>query len=111
MTASRITLSRQSTSHSKDSFCFLDNYLILHFTIGATLTIFKFFLFSNLLEGTMPHQIWELPHLQTLNLKENSIFIGFMNSDKATKLEVLYLSDIDLGNIDNIGKLPALKEL
>lgn len=66
---------------------------------------------SNSLEGTMPHQIWDLPHLQTLNLKENSIYIGFTNSDKAKKLETLYISDIDIGSIEHIGKLSALKEL
>jgi Leucine-rich repeat (LRR) protein len=59
----------------------------------------------------MPHQIWELPALQSLNLKENEIFVHFTNIYKAKKLELLYISDIDIGSIDGIGKAPALTEL
>jgi hypothetical protein len=66
---------------------------------------------SNSLNGTMPHEIWELPALRTLNLKENSLYMHFANIDKAKKLEVLYISEIDIGDIDGIGNAPALREL
>ena len=59
----------------------------------------------------MPPVIFELPALHTLNLKENNIFMTFDNIGKAKSLEVLYLSDIDIGSIDGIGKAPALTEL
>ena len=60
----------------------------------------------------MPHQIWQLPHLTSLNLKENNdLYMKFVNIDKAKKLEVLYISDIDIGDINGIGKAPALREL
>ena len=65
----------------------------------------------NSLNGTMPHEIWELPALQSLNLKENELFVHFTNINKAKKLELLYISDIDIGNIDGIGYAPALTEL
>ena len=35
----------------------------------------------------------------------------FDNIDKAEKLEVLYLTSIDIGGIEGIGKAPALREL
>lgn len=35
----------------------------------------------------------------------------FANIDKAKKLEVLYISEIDIGDIVGIGNAPALKEL
>lgn len=35
----------------------------------------------------------------------------FANIDKAKKLETLYISEIDIGDIDGIGNAPALKEL
>ena len=69
------------------------------------------FLFSNSLDGTMPHQIWAMPALESLDLKENSVFMGFKNIDQAKKLEVLYISDIDIDSIEGIGKAPALTEL
>ena len=59
----------------------------------------------------MPHEIWEIPSLKTLNLKENTLYMHFANIDKAKKLEVLYISEIDIGDIDGIGNAPALKEL
>lgn len=59
----------------------------------------------------MPPEIFALPSLQILNLKENSIFMTFDNIVKAKSLETLYISDIDIGSIDGIGKAPALKEL
>ena len=59
----------------------------------------------------MPPIIFKLPSLNILNLKENNIFMKFDNIHEAKKLETLYISDIDLGKIDGIGKAPALKEL
>ncbi len=59
----------------------------------------------------MPHEIWELPALKILNVKENNLFVHFTNIDKAKKLEVLYISEIDIGDIDGLGNAPALKEL
>ncbi len=66
---------------------------------------------SNSLNGTMPHEIWELPDLRTLNLKKNTLYMHFANIDKAKKLEMLYISEIDIGEINGIGNAPALKEL
>jgi len=74
-------------------------------------TVTKINLPDNSLDGTMPHEIWDMPALQTLNLKENNVHMGFTNVGKAKKLEVLYISDIDIGNVDGIGKASALKEL
>lgn len=59
----------------------------------------------------MPPEIFALPSLQILNLKENRIFMKFDNIVKAKSLEILYISDIDISIIDGIGKAPALKEL
>ena len=59
----------------------------------------------------MPHQVYDLPHLKTLNLKENGMFMRFDNIGRSKNLEVLYVSDIDIGNIDHIGRATALKEL
>lgn len=59
----------------------------------------------------MPPAIFELPALKTLNVKNNKVFIKFDNIGKAKKLEVLYISNIDIGSIDGIGKAPSLREL
>jgi hypothetical protein len=59
----------------------------------------------------MPHEIWELPSLQNLKLKENDVFVHFTNIYKASKLELLYISDIDIGSIVGLGKAPALTQL
>lgn len=74
-------------------------------------TITQINLPDNSLKGVMPHQIWEMPALQTLNLKENEVIMGFANIYKAQNLEVLYASDVDVGTPTGIGKAPALKEL
>ena len=67
---------------------------------------------NNNLDGTMPSAIWELPYLKKLVLKENTrLFIGFDNAKKATKLETLYISDVDIGHVNGIGGAPSLKEL
>lgn len=66
---------------------------------------------DNLLDGTVPPVVFEIPSLKTLNLKSNSIFIKFDTIDKADSLETLYISDVDIGSIAGIGKAPALKEL
>jgi len=65
----------------------------------------------NFLDGTFPSAIFELPDLQKLELKSNKIFMKFDNIEKAKKLELLYLSSIDIGSIKGIGKAPALREL
>jgi len=75
-------------------------------------TVTKINLPDNNLDGTMPHQIWDhLPALHTLDLQQNEVFMRFDNIKLAKKLEVLYISDIDVGSIDGIGQAPALKEL
>lgn len=67
--------------------------------------------YSNYLNGTMPHEIWELPALRSLNLKENHLYMHFNNIHLAQKLELLYISDIDIGHINRLGTAPALTEL
>lgn len=59
----------------------------------------------------MPQEIFEISTLETLDLKENNILITFDSIGKAEGLETLYISDVDIGSIDGIGKAPALKEL
>ena len=66
---------------------------------------------DNSLDGSMPPEVFEMPFLRNLNLKENDLVMTFGNIDKAENLESLYISDIDLANIDGIGRAPALKEL
>lgn len=78
----------------------LDNHTITGIDLSA-----------NSLNGTMPHEIWELPSLQSLNLKENHLYMHFNNIHLAKKLQLLYISDIDIGSIDRIGTAPALTEL
>ncbi|KAL7543177.1 hypothetical protein ACHAXR_012471 [Thalassiosira sp. AJA248-18] len=74
-------------------------------------TITELNLPDNSLDGTMPQEIFGLPALKKLNVKENNIFMKFENIGSAKSLELLYISDIDIGSIDGIGKAPALKEL
>jgi Leucine-rich repeat (LRR) protein len=75
-------------------------------------TVTEIDLGDNNVVGTMPSAIWELPYLTRLDLKENTgLFIGFENIKKAKKLEMLYLSDVDIGHVNGIGGAPALKEL
>lgn len=59
----------------------------------------------------MPQIIFKLPALTTLNLKQNSIHMTFDAINDAKNLELMYISDIDIGSIEGIGKAPALKEL
>lgn len=66
---------------------------------------------GNNLKGTILSSVFELSSLQHLNLKDNHVFMTFDKIDQAEKLEKLYLSNIDIGNVDGIGKAPALKEL
>lgn len=75
-------------------------------------TVIEIVLGNNNLEGTMPSAIWQLPFLTNLDLRENSLlFIGFDNIKNAKKLETLYISDVDIGNVRGIGGAPALREL
>lgn len=74
-------------------------------------TVTELDLSENGLRGTILSSIFELPSLKVLNLKDNHVFITFDNIGKAETLETLYISNIDIGNIDGIGKAPALKEL
>jgi Leucine-rich repeat (LRR) protein len=66
---------------------------------------------DNNLRGTILSSIFELPSLKKLNLKDNHVFITFDKIGQAENLVELYLSNIDIGNVDGIGKAPALKEL
>ena len=66
---------------------------------------------SNSLDGTMPRMVFSMPNLKTLNLKENNVFMSFDSIARATSLEVLYISNMDLGSIEGIGKAPVLNEL
>ena len=59
----------------------------------------------------MPSAIFELPFLEILNVRDNRLFMKFDNIDKAKKLSVLYISAIDIGNVNGIGKAPSLKTL
>jgi len=74
-------------------------------------TVIELDLSGNNLRGTILSSVFELPSLQRLNLKDNHVFLTFDKIDKAEKLENLYLSNIDIGNVDGIGKAPALKEI
>lgn len=74
-------------------------------------TVTELSLPANTVEGTMPSAIFELPYLKNLDLRENRIFMTFDNIAKATKLETMYISDIDIGSIDGIGNAPILREL
>ena len=74
-------------------------------------TVTELDLSENSLKGTILSSIFDLPSLKVLNVKGNSVFMTFDNIVKADKLENLYISDIDIGHVDGIGKAPALKEL
>ena len=66
---------------------------------------------SNNLKGTILSSIFELPDLKKLNLKDNHVYMTFDKIGMAKNLENLYISNIDIGNVDGIGNAPALKEL
>ena len=74
-------------------------------------TVTELDLSDNSLRGTILSSIFELPSLKQLNLKDNHVFLAFDKIGQAENLANLYLSNIDIGNVDGIGKAPALKEL
>ena len=75
-------------------------------------TITEIDLGDNNMIGTLPSAVWDLPHLISLDLRENSALnMGFDNVKKAKMLETLYISDVDIGHVKGIGYAPALREL
>mmetsp|Transcript_24461 Transcript_24461/g.35508 ORF Transcript_24461/g.35508 Transcript_24461/m.35508 type:complete len:1116 (+) Transcript_24461:227-3574(+) len=66
---------------------------------------------ENNLVGTVPSSVYSLPSLQTLDIKLNAVSISFDGISNAENLEVLYLSDIILEDINGLGNAPALQEL
>jgi len=74
-------------------------------------TVTELDLSNNKLRGTILSSIYELSSLKRLDLKDNHVFMTFDKIGMAENLETLYISNIDIGNVDGIGKAPALKEL
>eukprot|EP00986_Skeletonema_menzelii_P018835 scaffold26732_cov145-Skeletonema_menzelii.AAC.1 len=74
-------------------------------------TVTELDLSGNNLKGTILSSVFELPSLKRLNVKDNHVFVTFDKIGMAKNLENLYISNIDIGNIDGIGNAPALKEL
>ena len=66
---------------------------------------------SNNLVGTVRSEIFELPYLTALDLRDNSITLGFAGIMNAKKLETLYLSQTNITSLDGIGRAPALRAL
>ena len=74
-------------------------------------TVTKLNLSNNNLKGTILPTVFELPGLKNLNVKDNHVFMTFDKIGEAKKLQNLYISNIDIGNVDGLGNAPALKEL
>ena len=67
---------------------------------------------DNKLGGVTPPEIFQLPHLEKLVLKNNpDLTVDFSGIEKATKLKELKLSDNALTSISGIGMAPALEVL
>lgn len=67
---------------------------------------------SNNLSGTVPPQLFDLKHLEVLNIRDNKIdiqFIGLMN--EIHSLKSLYISNTLISNLSGIGQLRNLRTL
>ena len=73
--------------------------------------VIKIDLSNNLLAGSIPTSLFRLRSLQELDLQGNRIRISFEGFEKATSLEILFLSDTDLDSISGIGAGTALTAL
>eukprot|EP00978_Attheya_sp_CCMP212_P004239 scaffold9310_cov51-Attheya_sp.AAC.3 len=67
---------------------------------------------DNGLVGTAPSELYKLPHLKSISLKENiELVVGFGGIENAISLEELYLSATDIQSFNGIEFAPRLKEL
>ena len=68
---------------------------------------------ENHVQGTLPEEVWDLPYLQVLNLRDNpSVDVTFGNVGRAQYLENLVLSNTAVTNLDGIGgAAPSLTEI
>ena len=66
---------------------------------------------ANNLLGTVPSEIFQLPHLKSLVLDSNNVHIDLRGIGDARKLTALDISATDINNVNGIGNAKALKEL
>ena len=67
---------------------------------------------GNNLSGTMPAATWQLPFLNSLNLKDNTnLHVNFEGLSSATKLEILYLSGVQIDNLVGLSQAQNLREI
>lgn len=67
---------------------------------------------DNGLQGAVPTDIFDLPSLKSIKLKKNAgLVLSMAGIEKASKLEMLSLSETGLSNIDGVSKATSLKFL
>lgn len=66
---------------------------------------------ENNLQGVVPDEIFNLPKMKVLSLKQNQIDMSFSGIGKALELEQIKLSDNGITSVDGIGNSKSLKSI
>lgn len=66
---------------------------------------------ENLLVGVVPQEIFQLPHIEHINLKSNKIDLSFANVPIPKSLIELELSDTKISNLNGISTAKSIKRL